>query len=498
MSEQFLLVRDICKSFSGVEALKGVSLTINRGEVQCLIGENGSGKSTLIKVIAGVVTPDHGEVIINGKSYRQLRPIDSIREGIQVIYQDFSLFPNLTVAENIALSHELELNKHFVNWKEVYRISENAIQRIDVELDPVARVENLSVADKQLIAIARALTQNAKLIIMDEPTSTLTRREVESLFRVIKNLKTTGVSVLFVSHKLNEVLEIADRICVLRNGTKVADGAAQDFDRIKLIYFMTGRQIREVAYEYKKDREREGSVLRVQGLTSKGRFADVSFELWPGEIVGITGLLGSGRTEVAMALFGLQPADAGDIYVNGRLQRIKNVQDAINSGIAYVPEDRLTQGLFLEQPIGRNIIVCILHKLMTRLKLIDERRVDIEIHKWIEKLRISTRSTYLPVKTLSGGNQQRVLLAKWLATTPQILILNSPTVGVDVGSKEAIYNIIKQLADQGISILIISDDIPEILQNCNRVLLMRKGRIIEEFPASSVNENELAQKLLDA
>jgi simple sugar transport system ATP-binding protein len=494
MAEEFLTLENISKSFSGVRALRNVDLTIHRGEIRCLVGENGSGKSTLIKVMSGVVTPDEGRIVIEGRHYRSLQPINAIREGIQTIYQDFSLFPNLTVAENVALNYQLSRKRRLLDWKEVHSVAEEAIGRIGVEIDLNAYVGDLSVADKQLIAISRALLQNAELIIMDEPTSALTGREIDSLFRVVRNLQETGISILFVSHKLNEVLEIADSVTVLRNGMKVADGPVSDFDWRTLAYHMTGREIRETSYEG-PDELPATSLLKVEGLTKKGKFSDISFQLFAGEIVGITGLLDSGRTELATALFGLEPADSGSVYIDGQPVKIKNTHDATSRGIGYVPEDRLTQGLFLPQSISKNIIASKVHDLVGRFKLLDSNKVESEVNSWVRDLSIVTPSPLLPAQSLSGGNQQRVVLAKWLATMPKILILNGPTVGVDVGSKADIHSIIRKLAQEGMGVLIMSDDIPEILQNCNRILLMRRGRIVEEFLGSSISETELAQRL---
>lgn len=494
MAEEFLTLENISKSFSGVRALRNVDLTIHRGEIRCLVGENGSGKSTLIKVMSGVVNPDEGRIVIKGRHYRSLQPINAIREGIQTIYQDFSLFPNLTVAENVALNYQLSRKRRLLDWKEVYSVAEEAIGRIGVEIDLDAYVGDLSVADKQLIAISRALLQNAELIIMDEPTSALTEIEIDSLFRVVRNLQETGISILFVSHKLNEVLEIADSVTVLRNGMKVADGPVSDFDWRALAYHMTGREIRETSYQG-PDKLPATSLLKVEGLTKKGKFSDISFQLFAGEIVGITGLLDSGRTELAMALFGLEPADSGSVYIEGQPVRIRNTHDATSRGIGYVPEDRLTQGLFLPQSISKNIIASKVHDLVGGFNLLDSNKIESEVNSWVRDLSIVTPSPLLPAQSLSGGNQQRVVLAKWLATMPKILILNGPTVGVDVGSKADIHSIIRELAQEGMGVLIMSDDIPEILQNCNRILLMRRGRIVEEFVGSSISETELAQRL---
>jgi simple sugar transport system ATP-binding protein len=498
MAEPLLIIRNISKSFSGVQALKNVNLTINRGEVRCLAGENGSGKSTLIKVIAGVNVPDEGEIELNGKIFKRLHPIESIREGVQIIYQDFSLFPNLTVAENIALNLEVSNNRRFVNWNEVNRVAKEALCRIDVKIALDTKVEDLAVADKQLIAIARALLQNAKLIIMDEPTTALTQKEVRSLFKIIKGLQQQGISILFVSHKLEEVYEIAEKITILRNGCKVLDGDMSELDRPEFIYYMTGRHIEENFYHNDVNQRKSGPLLKAEHLGCAGEYRDISFELFPGEILGITGLLGSGRTELAMSLFGLKPTDSGAITIAGERVRLNSVQDAINHRIAYVPEDRLTEGLFLEQSIGKNIMISTIERSTNRFKLVDAGRLKTEIVKWVKKLKIVAPSTNVPVRSLSGGNQQRVVLAKWLATEPQILILNGPTVGVDIGSKNEIHQIVRELAGQGMGVIIISDDIPELIYNCNRILLMCKGEIVANFNEGEITEEQLARKLSGA
>lgn len=498
MDTPFLQLNSISKSFSGVQALQDVSLTINHGEIHCLAGENGSGKSTLIKIIAGVVTPDAGEIVIAGQRARRLLPIDAIRGGIQVIYQDFALFPNLTVAENIALNHELAQNKRLVNWREVRRVARAALDQIQVRIDLDTTVDRISVAEKQLVAISRALLQQTKLLILDEPTTALTHREVQALFQVIKGLQRRGIATLFVSHKLNEVFAISERISIIRNGRKVVDTPAATYNPAQLTYAMTGRQIEDGAYAYQPAPAGRAPLLRVQGLAAGESFAEVSFELRPGEILGVTGLLGSGRTELALALFGIRPATAGSIEVDGRPARIADVQDAIRLGIGYVPEDRLTEGLFLTQSIGRNIVARTLDQLVGRARLLDQERVRRAIDGWVKSLAIKTRSAELPVRTLSGGNQQRVVLAKWLASEPKVLILNGPTVGVDVGSKHELHTIIKGLARDGMGLIVISDDIPELLQLCNRILLMRKGRVVESFERVEVSEPTLTAKLVEA
>jgi len=495
MVEELLRVDHVSKHFAGVLALNDVSLVINKGETRCLVGENGSGKSTLIKIISGVYTPDEGDIIINGHHYQKLTPIESIHEGIQVIYQDFSLFPNLTVAENIAVNDLLSRNKKVVNWKEVFEIARKELEKINVKIDLDAIVGTLSTADRQLIAISKALLQNARLIIMDEPTTTLTQKEVKSLFKVIDNLKEQGISVLFVSHKLDEVAQISDRTIILRNGEKVLDEKASAVNIKKMEIYMTGREIESSRIELSSPERKKPPLLKVENLNLKRGFFDISFELKSKEVLGITGLLGSGRTELALALFGELPADSGKVSLEGKQIKIKDIQDAIKHGIAYVPEDRILEGLFLQHTIGKNIVVRIIDTLKTRFNLLDGRKVEKYSQDWVEKLNVKTPSYDLPAQSLSGGNQQRLVLAKWLASNPKVLILNGPTVGVDVGSKAEIHEIICNLAKQGVGILLISDDIPELMRVCSRILLMRKGRIVEEFKRDEVNENLLNKHL---
>lgn len=495
MTEVFLEVKNLSKAFAGVQALNDVSFTINKGEIQCLIGQNGSGKSTLIKMIGGVYEPDSGEIIIDGHSYKRLHPIESIREGIQIIFQDFSLFPNLTVAENIAMNRQLAEKKLLINYREIREIAREALESINIKIDLDALVGNLSVADKQLIAISRALLQNARLIIMDEPTTALTQKEVDSLFKVIIGLKEKGISILFVSHKLNEVMEIAERVMVFRNGRKVEEGPASQFSQSKMVYYMTGQNIEQERYEYEPEGNGKVPLLEVKNLNSSGNFRDISFDLHNKEILGITGLLGSGRTELALALFGMNPAQSGEIYINGSQVQIKSVGDALIHGIGYVPEDRLTEGLFLERPIGQNILVTIIHNLLNRTGLMDKQKMGHEIRRWVGDLSIKTDNPENAVKSLSGGNQQRVVIAKWLAREPKILILNGPTVGVDIGSKTELHNIIRRLAREGLGVIVISDDITELLHTCNRILLMQEGRVVNQFKSSEISEDDLARQL---
>lgn len=489
-----LELKKINKTFAGIHALKNVDFSVDYGEVHCLVGENGSGKSTLIKVIAGVHPVDDGEIFIHGQPFRHLRPADSMGQGIQIIYQDFSLFPNLSVAENIAVIDQLNRRRVFVRRREIHRVAEAALNKINVRLDLNALVEDLPVSSKQLVAISRALLQNARLIIMDEPTTALTLREVKSLLKVIKNLQQQGISILFVSHKLDEVMDISQKITVLRNGEKVTEGGREDFDTARLAFAMTGIDVGNARYEITPENDRK-PLFSTRSLSGRGAFEDVSFDLWPGEVLGVTGLLGSGRTELALALFGLRPADRGEVFMEGKKIRIRTPQDALRHRIGYVPEDRLTEGLFLAQSIGRNISVGAIDSLTDKKGLLNFRRIVEFEREWLDRLHIRTPNPDLPVQSLSGGNQQRVVMGRWIAGNPRVLILNGPTVGVDVGSKLQIHTILRELAQAGTGIIVISDDIPEILHNCNRILLMRRGRIAEEFDSARTSEDELVEKL---
>jgi simple sugar transport system ATP-binding protein len=494
-AEQLLRVEGVSKSFAGVHALQDVSLAIEAGEIVCIAGENGSGKSTLVKILAGVVAPDTGTIEVDRRLRPSWQPIDAVRAGFEVIYQDFSLFPNLTVAENIAFNDQLSEGRRLVSWRAVRRIAEHGLRMVGVPVPLNALVEELSVADKQVVAIARALVQGARLIAMDEPTTALTEREVKSLFDIVRRLKADGVAVIFISHKLAEIFAICERIIVLRNGVKVADGPASGFDVASLSRHMLGRRLDQHASA--RANEPGAEVLRVEKLGRKGRFEDVSFSLRAGEVVGVTGLLGSGRTALAKALFGLAPADHGRIFVGGRPVRVASPLDAIRLGVGYVPADRLTEGLFLPQSIARNLVVTSLDRMTEAAGVLSRTRMRGLVNDWVRRLRVVTPNADLPVSSLSGGNQQRVMLARWLARTPRVLILNGPTVGVDVGSKADIHAIIAGLAADGMGVVVISDDIPELLAACDRILIMKSGHVTEEIPRAVAEENALAARLAD-
>ena len=498
MGEKLLEVKGISKHFGGVKALDGVDLTINKGEIHCLLGENGSGKSTLIKIISGFYQPDGGTIYFDGTTYEHLTINKSIQLGIQVIYQDMSIFPNLTVAENIALNFELYNKKRLVNWKNVYEIAQKSLEHIGITIPLDVEVGTLSVADKQLIAIARSILYNSKLIIMDEPTSALTRREVDKLFKVIRQLQGEGISVLFVSHKLDEVFEIAERFTIFRNGKLIVTDDAKNVDNDKFVYYMTGRKIIE-DYFIPRHVDTTKSLFKVENLCLKNGFKDINFEIHPGEILGITGLLGSGRTELAKALFGLYAADGGNIYVDGKKAEIRTPMDALKLNIAYVPEDRLTEGLFLTQSIENNMMIAHIDGLKKKNGVIDLEKGRVDSEKWVENLEIKLNQLKDGIQTLSGGNQQKVVLGKWLETMPKGLILNGPTVGVDIGAKFDIHTYLRELAGKNnMAIILISDDISEILMNCNRILIIKSGRIIGEHRNQDLTVEELQSLITGA
>ncbi|NEM90739.1 sugar ABC transporter ATP-binding protein [Galbitalea soli] len=483
----------ISKTFGGVNALTDVTVRFLPGEVHCLAGENGSGKSTLIKIISGAEVPTAGSIRISGHAYPSLRPQQAIRLGVEVIYQDFSLLPNLDAAENIALPLLTLEGKRVASRKRAMKIAEEAIGRAGIRLDLSTPVGDLTVADRQLCAIARALAHNSTFLAMDEPTTALTWREVDSLFDAVGRLREQGVAIAFISHKLQEVFDVADRVTVLRNGRIVETGVPSQYTHESLSQGMTGRKStsfpRSSAVWAGKP-----AALRVTGLGRSQLFEGISFTVGQGEVVGLSGLLGSGRTEVAEAIAGVHPADTGHISVLGEECDIRSVEGAVSAGIAYVPEDRLTQGLFLDQPIGDNLSVTILSKF-SRAGRIRARALREASRTMSATLRIKTRSLAAPVRSLSGGNAQRVLIGKWLLREPAVLVLNGPTVGVDVGSKFDILSILNAESLRGLGILIISDDLPELVATCHRVLVMRGGRLVDELDSANLSEATILEAI---
>lgn len=494
MSEAFIELRHITKRFAGITALDDLSLSINPGEIHCLAGENGSGKSTLIKIVSGVYQPDEGDIIIDGKPVQNLSPIESIRRGIQVIYQDFSLFGNLTVAENLAVNTLLQEKRKFVNWKQVRLLARQAMDRLNVAIDLDTDVENLSTAGKQIVAIARALMSGVRLIIMDEPTSALTGNEVTVLFEIVRAIQAQGIAILFVSHKMREMLEISERMTVIRNGQSVISGPTADFTEASITRHMIGQDLQIRNYVWSRQ-ECDHPRLEIRSLSLDDTLSDLDLCLRPGEIVGLSGLLSSGRTELAQTLFGMSPQYRGEILIDGKPVRLNSVQDAVAHGIAYVPEDRLSEGLFLSQSINRNILAAT-YPHYTRYTVISSGRAEQAADGMIKSMQIATPSGEKPVSQLSGGNQQRVVIGRWLLANASILIMNGPTVGVDVGSKAEIHRIIRNLAEsRHLAVLMISDDVFELVQNCNRIVLMHRGRFVETLEAGQISEEEISDKL---
>jgi simple sugar transport system ATP-binding protein len=484
----------ISKAFGGAIALSNVSFQVSPGDIHCLAGENGSGKSTLIKIMSGVETPDSGTIILGDERVTALSPREAVSQGVQVIFQDFSLIPNLSVAENIALSTDLLEKRKFVNPKRNREVAAEALALIGVEIDLDATVQSIPVSSKQLVAIARALNQGVKLLFMDEATTALTRKEIDQLFSVVRSLKEKGVATVFVSHKLDEVQEIAESITILRNGVVTAEGPITDFDRKAISMAMTGLDVADVRLAPEVPGAAE-TVLEVSNITTAGRFKNVSFSVKAGEIVGITGLLGSGRNEIAEALFGMTRIESGHVSVNGSPIVFKGPRSAVAAGIGYVPQDRLTQGLFLNQSIRRNVMASAIDRFLGVGGFIKGKEIRSTVNDWVADLKIKTDNPENPATSLSGGNQQRVVLAKWLAMSPSVLILNGPTVGVDIGSKREILEIIRDKALEGMAVVIVSDDIPEIVQIAHRVLVVHQGELGAELTDTAITESRLYEEL---
>jgi simple sugar transport system ATP-binding protein len=485
-----LELRNVSKAFPGVQALSDVSLSVRKGEIHCLVGENGSGKSTLIRCISGVEQPDTGQIVLNGHTHHHLSTHQAMQEGVQVIYQDLSLFPDLSVAENIAFTWLKREGKSFIAAATLRSVAQKALDRLQLTLDLDEEVQNLSMSERQIVAIARAIMLDAKCLILDEPTTALTKREIDMLLGIIQDLKQQQIATIFVSHKLDEVFRVADNITVLRDGRKIGDFEAASLDENTLSHAMTGRDIRYRTFEPTiSDGE---TLLEARRLTRRPHFEDVSFSIRAGEIVGLTGPLGAGRTELALALFGLNRPQSGDLLLRGRKVRIDSPKTARDLGLALLPEDRRSQGLFPAHSISDNLVAAVLDKLRT-LFMLRRARLNATSGEWFTALHIKAPSAETLSQALSGGNQQRVVLGKWLAAKPRLFIMDSPTVGIDVGSKSEIHQMMQELAAQGMAILLISDEIPEVFHNSNRVMVMREGRIVADLDVRSTTESALRQ-----
>ncbi len=465
--------------FGGVQALDDVSFSVGRGEVHCLAGENGSGKSTLIKVVAGVYQAAPGaRTDYFGESVTSLTPKLARARGVAVIWQDLALFPEMSVAENIAFDGLVGAPR-LVNYRAIRATARTALAKLGVTLDLAARLRSLPISGRQLVAIARALAADAKLIFMDEPTASLTQAETDHLLAVVRTLSASGVAVVFVSHRLAEVLEVSSRVTVLRDGRLVGVFNAADMTQSRLTELMTGRRFDQAVTA--RDVGEKPIVVQTAGLTRRGEYEGVDLTVRAGEIVGLIGLIGAGRTELAHTLFGMARADAGVIRLSGSPVAFASNREAIRAGVAYVSEDRLALGLVQPQSIADNTVITILKAITGAGGLISEARKSAAVTKGINEFAIKIGRPDDAVSTLSGGNQQRVVLAKWLATSPRLLILDCPTVGVDVGARDGIYRIVRGLADRGIAILMISDEVSEVYFHSDRVLHMAGGRIVAEF-----------------
>lgn len=488
-------IKNMYKSFYGAMALNGMDFSMNEGEIRCLIGENGCGKSTMIKVISGFHPFDSGELYINDKLYKKITPSESIAEGIQVIYQDFSLFPNMTIAENIMMYSTVAKGDIAINWKEIRKKAEDILKKVQFDIDPNMYVADLNVAQKQMVVICRAIVQNARLLIMDEPTTALTTREVERLFEIVRKLKEDGVSVLFVSHKLDEIAEICDSYTIMRNGKNVFQSEVGEgkLSKEDMVYYMTGKKFTSETHVYVE--QSPIPALKLNDLTLDGAFENINFSLYKGEVLGITGLLGCGNAELVETLFGIKKATGGSIEIAGKNVGIFGcVDDALNSKIAYVPEDRLTEGLHLNQSIADNAIARILRNYTGHMGLLKMKELRKKQKESLSSMSVAGMVPENPANSLSGGNQQKIVLIKWLASNPDILILNSPTVGVDVGAKSDIHKIIRDLArEKGVAVLVVSSDMYEIMQICNRVLLMKEGKISQEIDIKDTSMDELEE-----
>jgi len=484
-----LELHGISKHFPGVQALDDVSLTLYPGEVHAVVGENGAGKSTLMKILSGVYSADQGEVLCNGVHVDIHSPRNAMDLGIATIYQEFNLVPVLTVAENIYLGRESGgALPGMLNRKVLSAQAREVLKRLQIKLDVTAVVEHLSVAEQQIIEIAKALVANSKVLIMDEPTAALSDREVEALFKVIRSLREQGTGILYVSHRLDEITQIADRITILRDGQLIATRPVSEVSTAEIVRMMIGRPMDQ---QYPAEAHSRGEpVLEIRGLTRDGAFWDINLTLYRGEIVGIAGLVGAGRTELARALFGAAPASSGVIRVQGEQVNLRHPRHAIRKGIALVPEDRKLDGLILSRSVRDNIALASLGRLFKSLYVRD-KVINTVAGKYVSQLDIATPSLSQETLYLSGGNQQKVVLAKWLLSQSEIVIFDEPTRGIDVGAKVEIYILMNQLAREGKAILMISSELPEILGMSDRVLVMRDGSMVAEFTRAEATEDKV-------
>lgn len=488
--EKILEMKNISKAFYGVQALANVDFSVLRGETHILLGENGAGKSTLVKILSGAYHKDAGEIFFDGEQIEISTPLDAQRKGISIIYQEFNLIPGLSVAENIFLGREPVKGNRLINWRVLNENAKAILDKLHADVSPTALVATLSVAEQQFVEIAKALSFGAKLIIMDEPSATLTPAEIDRLFAVIRDLKRAGVSIIYISHHLDEIFEIGDRVTVLRDGELVATDDIKNVTKDMIIRWMVGRDLTNT---YPPRTTTPGEVvLEVQNLSRRGELHDISFHLRRGEILGIAGLVGSGRTELVRALYGADPIDSGEIKLHGRTLAIKTPKESIKNGIGFLPEDRKQEGLVLEQSVKNNVTLANLVKVVKN-GIISGSAEKAAVDEYVRNLGIRTVNQQVLIKNLSGGNQQKVVLAKWLFTDSDILIFDEPTRGIDVGAKYEIYQLMNRLTEQGKSVIMVSSELPEIIGMSDRVLVLHNGRITGEYTRDQFDQ-ELIMK----
>lgn len=476
MGQTVLEMTGIKKSFSGIYALSGINFSLELGEVHALLGENGAGKSTLIKVLGGIYQPDCGTIKINGKEVKINNVLHARANGIGIIHQEIVLVPYLTVAQNLFLGREITQNGK-INMEETLRRAQDMIAALGVNIQADELVENLTIAQQQMVEIVRAVSFNGKIIVMDEPTSSLSNEEVEQLFEIIENLKKKEVSIIYISHRMEEIFRISDRVTVIRDGSYVGTKNTSDTNPNELVAMMVGRDLQNFYVRDYNDLSNAPVAMEVKNLSSKGAFEDISFKVRKGEILGFAGLVGAGRSETMESVFGARPFQSGEIILNGEKRHFKNPMEALKAGLAFVPEDRKKQGLILGNTVAFNLTLSSLHYYMSGISISEKKR-HVVIDEFFKKLKIKAASPDIEAGSLSGGNQQKVVLGKWLATRPDVLILDEPTRGVDVNAKYEIYRTINELAKDGIAIIMVSSELPEIINMCDNVCVMRSGRLV--------------------
>lgn len=492
VGEYILEVNNVSKAFPGVKALDEVSLKVHKGTIHALVGENGAGKSTLMKILNGNHKKDEGTICIDGQEAVIGCPEDARNHGISIIFQELNLIPYLSVGENIFMGRLFKNKRHLVDWKKVYREADRLMERIGYSMDTKTPIGQLSVAQKQMVEIAKALSyENTRLILMDEPSSALTNTECEKMFKVVRELKKQGVAVIYISHKLEEVAELCDRVTIMRDGKIIDSGLLSDFSRDEIIARMIGREISN-KFPKRAGKPGETEILRVENLSRKGKIDQISFSLKEGEILGLAGLVGAGRTEIARAICGIDYIDQGDVFVSGKKVKINNPKDALSAGIAYLSEDRKQEGLVLKSSLKWNISMSNMKEILT-IGMIDERKDRKVAAGMIEAMKIKTPTQEQYAVNLSGGNQQKIVIAKWLNTNARVFIFDEPTRGIDVGAKYEIYLLMNELVKEGKSVIMISSEMPEVLEMSDRVLVVNKGKIT----ASLAGEDKTAQTVME-